>query len=316
MEANLTREHTRGNFSNCFQITKVHFDASDVAIEVFKCIITASTGITAVFANVVVLLSIWRNTSLHTPSNVLLLSLALSDLGIGLVVQPLFVAGIIAKVKRMVGEFCIFAVLSNSSGYWLCCVSLMTMAAISLERYLALYLHLRYREVVTVKRVVMLLLIVWMLGAFVGVTWLLNRRAGHVISVVVISLSILLTSFAYCKIYRVVRYHQAQIQPTIHSQETKNKALELNNFKRSTISMFLIYSLLVICYFPYICVLITILNSSELKSSNVSAIEFASIIVQINSTLNPLVYCWRLSEIREAVRGTLRVICRISSPSS
>ena len=93
--------------------------------------------------NVLVLAAVWRNPSLRTPSTILLCSLAVSDLFVGFLVLPVRIA--IARV-----------ILSGSSSYsrlspaflvltiQLCCVSLETMTAISVDRYLALRYHMRY----------------------------------------------------------------------------------------------------------------------------------------------------------------------------
>ena len=65
-----------------------------------------------------------------------------------------------------------------------------------------------------------------------------------------------------------------------------------------------------LCFLPYACALV-IIQTTEWNSSKLVALHFTGTLVLINSSLNPLVFCWRLREIRTAVLQTLSaVICR------
>ena len=62
-------------------------------------------SIIATLANALVIISIWRSRSLRTPANMLLIGLALSDLGVGLFVQPFFIAHLISFAKQGTANF-------------------------------------------------------------------------------------------------------------------------------------------------------------------------------------------------------------------
>ena len=111
--------------------------------------------------NALVLVSIWRTPSLHSPSNVLLFGLAVSDMGVGFLVGPSSFVAVIAKTKDLALVFCISTVILSLAGGLLLFASLATITAISLDLYPALYLHLRYREIVTVKKMTVLLVGIW-----------------------------------------------------------------------------------------------------------------------------------------------------------
>ena len=51
-------------------------------------VLNVALCLTAVVTNSAMLIAIWKTPSLHSPSNILLANLALSDLGVGLIVQP------------------------------------------------------------------------------------------------------------------------------------------------------------------------------------------------------------------------------------
>ena len=101
--------------------------------------------------NVLVLAAVWRNPSLRTPSTILLCSLAVSDLFVGFLVLPVNIAIALTPLSRSssllrLSQARTFLIIQ------LCGVSLDTMTAISVDRYLALRYHMRYPNLMTSKR--------------------------------------------------------------------------------------------------------------------------------------------------------------------
>ena len=101
--------------------------------------------------NVLVLAAVWRNPSLRTPSIILQCSLAVSDLLVGLLALPLDIAVALTPLSQVSSD----SRLSQARlvlTIQLCCVSLDTMTAISVDRYLALHYHMRYPNMMTSRR--------------------------------------------------------------------------------------------------------------------------------------------------------------------
>ena len=101
--------------------------------------------------NVLVLAAVWRNPSLRTPSTILLCSLAVSDLLVGFLALPINIAIALTPLPRVssqsrLSQARIFLIIQ------LCGVSLETMTAISVDRYLTLRYHMRYPNLMTSKR--------------------------------------------------------------------------------------------------------------------------------------------------------------------
>lgn len=88
--------------------------AACVALSVLLCF-------TALFGNCAILITLWRTPTLHSVANILLVSLALSDLAIGLVVQPLYIILLLNKNLGTRFEI-VFAILTAS----LCLASFFT----------------------------------------------------------------------------------------------------------------------------------------------------------------------------------------------
>lgn len=259
-------------------------------------------SIIATLANALVIISIWRSRSLRTPANMLLIGLALSDLGVGLFVQPFFIAHLISFAKQGVADFtCISAAALTITGAFLSVVSFKTVTAISLERYLSLRLHLRYEDVITMKRVRRLLAVVWLWSGISAIVWVVFVPSYKSYCFATgILLYLVISTVAYVKIYRIARSHQRQI-------ESHQVAADPNNLRRRTKSaynMFLVYCVLLCCYLPY-SISLAVGNITGYKTWNWIAINFTLTIVNINSSINPLIYCYRMREIRKAMSHTL-----------
>lgn len=148
------------DFNFKFYIQAVHELNHTVAI----CVINVLLSATALFGNAVILITIWKTSSLHSASYMLLSSLAVSDLFVGLVVQPLF------ALFLLFNNF--DPVPLHISAVFLTLVSLMNVTAIAIDRFLALRLHLRYNALVTTSRVKLILICIWLFSAVVSIPYL------------------------------------------------------------------------------------------------------------------------------------------------
>lgn len=299
------------DFLSCYHFNIVHFNLWDISPGwyIFSCVLNAIFSVTATVANLLVLAAIRRTPTLHSPSITLLLSLALSDLGVGLIVPPLFFVQMLGKVTRNKAVFCGAGITVEITANALCIISLLTVTAVSLDRYLALQLHLRYNELVTIKRVVIVIGIIWVIGAFIGSLWLYKPEMVKIKVMTTIVICLLTATFSYFQIYRVVsrHYHNDVILKCALEQVNNSKQVpNMASFKSHALSAFWVYCLIVVCYLPYFCVVVVI-TLTGLSVAKRFLYEITAILVFINSSLNPLVYCWRLREIRNAVRKTVKL---------
>jgi len=295
----------------CYHFTHVHFNLgeSSPAWYVFNCVVNAVFSLIATLSNLLVLAAIRRTPSLHTPSGTLLFGLALSDLGVGLIVHPLFFLQILAKVIRHKTLFCEAGISVEITANALCIVSLLTVTAVSVDRYLALRLHLRYKELITIKRVILVLICVWLFSSTFGSLWLWKYQLVKIVAIVIITTSLSVASYSYFNIYRIVVHHRS----IIHVQRTRVLALqkreeeELNvtNIKNQAVSTFWVYCLLAVCFTPYLCT-VAVIEAKGITTATRISYELTATLIFINSSLNPLIYCWRLREINDAVRQTWR----------
>lgn len=295
----------------CYHFTRTHFDmeGSSSVWYIFNCVVNAVFSVISTLSNLLILVAIRRSPSLHTPSVAFLFGLALSDLGVGLVVHPLFFLQILAKVIRHKSLFCAAGISVEVSANTLCLVSLLTVTAVGLDKLVALLLHLRYKEVVTIKRVIVVLLCIWLFSSAFGSLWLWRHQLIKTISISIITLCLFIGTYSYVKIYRIVAHHRSRIkaqcahisQPVDKHDNTEN--LNVVNMKKQAIGTFLVFCILAVCFTPYLCT-VAVIETNGLTTARRISFELTATLIFINSSLNPLIYCWRLREINVAVRQT------------
>ena len=132
---------------------------------IFIAVLNAFLSITAFLGNVLVLVALRKDSSLHPPSKLLLRNLAVTDLCAGLVSGPLFVTLLVTVVNEHFNICRYVEVTFWTTGRILALASLLTLTAISVERILALLLGLRYRQVITLKRTRWIIITFWVLPA-------------------------------------------------------------------------------------------------------------------------------------------------------
>ncbi|CAH3036935.1 unnamed protein product [Porites lobata] len=121
-------------------------------------------SIAAFLGNSLILVALHKESSLHPPSKLLYRNLAITDLCVGIIVEPLNVVSWISMLNEK-WNICYYASLTTFiSGLLLCVVSLFTLTALSVDRLLALVLGIRYRQVVTLRRTYLIVVAMWILS--------------------------------------------------------------------------------------------------------------------------------------------------------
>ena len=194
------------------------------------------------------------------------------------------------------------------TGVALCGVSLLTMTAISVDRLLALLLGLRYKEIVTLKRIYIIIASFWVLCLVASLCTIFDQRITALYALILVPLSLLISLASCTKILRTLRHHQAQLQDHIQQQPSQPNALNMARYRKAVHSALWVQLVLVVCYTPYYIVAIVVTYGTTYSSQLVITGEMANILVYFNSTLNPFLYCWKISEVRQAMKLIIRQI--------
>ena len=263
-------------------------------------------SLTAFLGNSLILVVLHKVSFLHPPSKLLYRSLATSDLLVGLVSQPL-AATLWMSVVFEEWRLCRFVwVAASISGYGLSLMSLLTMAAMSVDRLLALLLGLRYKQIVTLKRTYIIVATLCIVTFVATLCNVLDSRIAPWFGRIVISCCLLISIASYAKIFCALRRHHAQIQSHVQQQPSQPNALNMARYKKAVYSALWVQLVLLACYVPMSVVGIVMAHIKGDSSHLVVALGIMNTLVYFNSTLNPFLYCWKISEVRRAVKRTIR----------
>ena len=263
-------------------------------------------SITAFLGNFLILVALNKESSLHPPSKLLYRSLATTDLLVGLVTQPLAATHWMSLVHEH-WSFCQYARgAAFISGFVLCSVSLLTLTAISVDRLLALLLGIRYRQIVTLKRIYIITTTFWIFFVAAGSFSILHTRITLWCSIIVIPSCSVISIASYTKIFRTLRHNQAQVQDRVQQQSSQRTALNMARYSKAVSSALWVQLALAVCYVPTVLVLLVLASRKTYSSHVVVIYAIANILTYFNSTLNPFLYCWKIKEVRQAVKQTIR----------
>ena len=285
---------------------------------IFLIALNIFLSIFATLGNVLILVALRNVSSIHPPTKLLFRCLAITDLCVGLLGQPLYVyvryiANYLDIGNRIVELVYVYVFIIGV----LVAVSILTSAAISVDRLLALLLGLRYRQVVTLCRVRALIACVWFIAvsnsSFYCVALILFHDKLQLASSWTLRaftiFSIIVSLFSYSKIFFTLRHQQAQVEDHVQPEQSSRvrSVLNIARYKKTVYSVAWIQFAMLACYGPGI-VMVFLLQFGNIDDSIEIRIadEFSLCLVFLNSSLNPVLYCWRIKDVRREVQNTIR----------
>ena len=275
-------------------------------------------AITASLGNTLILIALHKVTSIYPPTKLLFRCLAVTDLLVGLISQPLYVTILFpwfttwnVNVAIVLADGFFFRLLSA--------VSLLTSAAISVDRLLALLLGLRYRHTVTLRRVWVVLFCFWLISALQATGSIFFEypkldKIANMLLCPLLMLSLLVSVFSYAKIFKTLRYRQVQVHGNTQQGQRPNgggNQLNIARYKKTVYSIAWVQLALLICYFPYnLMVFLRLLGKLPFSTEIYLIWELFVTLLYLNSSLNPALYCWRIRDVRQEVKNIIRKVFR------
>ena len=287
-------------------------------VGIFLIALNIFLSIFATLGNVLILVALRNVSSIHPPTKLLFRCLAITDLCVGLLGQPLYVYVVYITIYLDTGNFIVelddvylFII------YVLVAVSVLTSAAISVDRLLALLLGLRYRHVVTLCRVRVVIACVWFIAVSnaslycVALILLLFRvlLALEWTFRAFIIFSIIVSTFSYTKIFLTLRHQQAQVQGHVQPEQSSRvrSVLNIARYKKTVYSVAWIQFAMLACYGPNIVMaFLWRFRIIDYSTESMIADDVFLCLIFLNSSLNPVLYCWRIKDVRQEVKNTIR----------
>ena len=276
-----------------------------------SCAVNIVTTPVAAIGNALVLAAIWRNTSLRTPSYLLLGVIALTDFGTAIMSQPLYAIYRLAELYGNTRLFCFGSLISTILPAYLTSIVMQVIPLMAIERWL----HISRRSFLTVRRVYIILSACFVVPMpfFAERIWSLLVKPLTVADAVMASvfgvICFVSTAVAYFKVFQIIRRHQMEVHAHQTTQNVYGQpAINVAKYKRSVLTIFYILALFLICYSPHLFGVAVLFTINDFSTVSITFIYLSVTLLFMSSTLSPLLYCWRIKEIRDEVRQIVKTV--------
>ncbi|XP_044517585.1 histamine H2 receptor [Gracilinanus agilis] len=263
-----------------------------------------------VLGNVVVCLAVGLNRRLRSLTNCFIVSLAITDLLLGLLVLPFSAACELGQACNFAKPLC---KIYTSLDVMLCTASILNLFMISLDRYYAITAPLRYSMVVTPKRVVIALTLIWVISITfsflpIHLEWNIqnltnsnltpykcklqvNKAYGLVDGLITFYVPLLVMCATYYRIFKIAREQAKRINHSYY-----NKAVTIREHK-ATVTLAVVMGAFIICWFPYFTVFVYRGIWGDINETLEAIVLWLG---YVNSALNPILYAALNRDFRTA----------------
>ena len=223
------------------------------------CVVNAFLSSIAYILNILTIYAIRKTPSLAKNLKILLLSFAVSHLGISLLAQPMYVAQLTMQWKYRNESYNAIYIAHLIPKYIFITASLFSVMALYAERFLAIQPHLRYQELVIYKRVIIAVISIWVFSTLTSLLKLwIPKNIMFVFSVIKDSSSIITATFLSIKLYPTLRRHINQIQLT---QNEQGKSVQKK--MRSAMTSLYVCLIFTVCYLPNFAIYLSFVQTQE-----------------------------------------------------
>ena len=304
---------------NVCDILKEFFFGTSADVDDFRpalvanCVFNSFLSYITIISNIVTIHAIRKTILLPKPLRTLLLSLAASDVGVGLLVQPLYISTLVSRLNQKRID-CISYKKFLAAINFFCISSLLNVVTISVDRFLAVHLHLRYQELVTHKRVIAAVISIWLFSTIISSSAFYDSLLiiSQVVWFVNMTVCLILVVIVYWRIYIVIKRHKIQIEGLqIQGVLQGVQNGDLSNFlklRKSALGTFYVCIVFLICYLPSYILSFLFLARLLSPISFYEALLYTTTLFFLNSSLNPVIYCWKMGPIRRTLIDIMRGI--------
>nr|XP_046229350.1 trace amine-associated receptor 1-like [Scatophagus argus] len=287
------------------------FSSNPSIICVLLYVFLGSLSVVTVCGNFLVIISIIYFKQLHIPTNYLILSLAVADLLVGVLVFPFSMAFTVTACWYYEGLLC---QIRGCFDVTLSTASILNLCCISIDRYYAICQPLTYRSKINDRVIGVMTLLSWGVAAVIGtgiitagfnqgkceenclIDALISTNVGSVFS---FYMPVIIIVSIYLKIFLVAQRQANSIQNTT-CQTTKGGATVSKMERKATKTLAIVIGVFLLCWTPYfLCIIFQPLTQGV---TPVAVIETLNWLTLSNSMLNPFIYAFFYSWFRSAFR--------------
>lgn len=281
-------------------------------------ILHAISGLSSVGGNLLVLIAIFQTQSLHTTSNYFIASLAVADLSVGLIISPLWVTKSVLNIWENNHFLTVFTEFMSMQTLF---TTTYSLAFVSYDRYLAVTSVFRYLNLMTTKRCVISITLVWVVSfgfsavRFAVTNPLMLPYLWTVVAVICYTIPFTVIAYSYYFIFREAKRQRRQIEAVENSincrRQTSETIRNASKNRKAAYTIGIVIGLYLLFAFPSMVITAIQLLTGDncLKLRIIRAWFWGALISFASSACNPWVYAARLTEYRLAFKSIFNCIC-------
>ena len=300
-----------------FQSSKLTYNEGKVATAIISLYLSIPLSILATIGNGLILYVVSTTNSLQKPSNLLLAFIAITDLLAGLLAMPMSIAIRILEAKNAFAS-CSLRVAYRIVVVPLTTVSFFTMGSLSIDSLLASCFPLKYRTWQLKKIYHWIFITSWLIPASVltlTALRMIEADAGRRFLSVIIFLTIACIVLSKLRMYSIIRINNSAVGDMLSQAAVEQRRKKQKRLLKTLVALTLFF---LVCHLPNAIVLQLQLN--EGSSAFYHAFRYSAVLTFLNSSLNPIIFCYLKRNIRRVVLETLFAViskvrkrCRIIS---
>ena len=289
------------NIANKLPNATVESETKNTALEasyIATIIINSITCPITVLLNVLVIMAVKRRPRLQNNANILLAYLAATDALTGVLTQPSFVAW---KISQLVGFFIRFGPPFRVFGHnlfirILSVCSTLHLVLVTCDRLIAIKFTMKYYDIVTKQKIKVAVISCWVLSVscvlfkYIRIT----RKFSDLLVAIVLVMCILFIATVYVVLYLETRRHNKVIKTQQLPQDQVDRFARESKALKTAVY---VVGAVAICFLPMGFTFL----SYMMKWPIIIPSPWVRTLAVLNSLLNPLIYCWRQTEMRKYV---------------
>ncbi|XP_031561464.1 dopamine receptor 2-like [Actinia tenebrosa] len=265
------------------------------------------SGFFSIFGNAIVLFSITRTKSLQTVSNFYIVSLAIADLLVGLLMSPIYIG--LTFLRAWPDSNNPLYKLENFFWIQTLVATTFSLVAVSIDRYLAITSVFRYHFIMTKQKTKCIIILLWTASFSLALPTLLvsSSKEASVLwvtcQVFTMVIPLLIIVFCYCHIFKAARIQIKHIASTIRTQQN----VEAIKNRKAATTMAIVIGVFVMMYFPnFVFSWVEFATKGHCKKMLIYRDWLWAILLAFgNSACNPWIYALRMNDFKLAFRRIL-----------
>ncbi|XP_058248440.1 trace amine-associated receptor 6-like [Hemibagrus wyckioides] len=286
------------------------------AVYILLYVCSAAVVLLTVCGNLLVIISVLHFKQLHTPTNMLVLSLAVSDFFVGALVMPLMFIWVIESCWIFGRDFCICFWLT---AFFLMVISIYNIALIAVDRFFALLNPFLYTNIVSMRTMCTVVYLNWCVNLVYssvifhymnflmcpGECYFILNEAWSVIDIIysfIFPLSVII--ILYTRVFLLAKKHATAIRELNNHTRPKTQKITSHSMKserKAAKVLGILVSVFLMCLLPYIIYgFLGYVIELQLET-----FQKVTVLICLNSTINPFIYALFYPWFRRCIKLTI-----------